>query len=268
MADEQSGGEVVPAAQLRASHQDRDRVVEVLRVAAGDGRLTAEELDDRLERALAARTYAELAVLTNDLPASPEAALGTAQPKEIIKINCGSGHAKREGRWIVPHKMDVKVTSGHVVLDFTDAEIVTPVLEVTAEVRSGHLLMITKPGIVVDTDDVTVRSGHVKVRAPWGPEVPVRLRITVSGRIRSGHLLARPPRRNFWEWLTRAPKRYAISASLSAAGAPATTRCRPASSPATSSKPASPSSSATGSVQLPVAACSSPSSSGPALATR
>jgi hypothetical protein len=35
-------------------------VVELLRVAAGDGRLSPEELDDRLERALTARTYAEL----------------------------------------------------------------------------------------------------------------------------------------------------------------------------------------------------------------
>ena len=37
---------------LRASHEDRDRVVDVLRVAAGDGRLSAEELDTRLESAL------------------------------------------------------------------------------------------------------------------------------------------------------------------------------------------------------------------------
>ena len=44
--------------------------MEILRVAAGDGRLTAEELDQRLEAALTARTYAELAVLTTDLPAA------------------------------------------------------------------------------------------------------------------------------------------------------------------------------------------------------
>src|SRR5712691_8192286 len=58
-------------AELRASHGDRDRVVELLRVAAGDGRLTAEELDERLEVALTARTYGELAALTTDLPAVP-----------------------------------------------------------------------------------------------------------------------------------------------------------------------------------------------------
>ena len=57
--------------ELRASHEDRDRVVELLRVAAGDGRLTADELDQRLEAALTARTQRELVVLTADLPAAP-----------------------------------------------------------------------------------------------------------------------------------------------------------------------------------------------------
>ena len=53
---------------LRVSHEDRDRVAEALRVAAGDGRLSADELDERLERALTARTYDDLAVLVADLP--------------------------------------------------------------------------------------------------------------------------------------------------------------------------------------------------------
>jgi hypothetical protein len=82
MADPQSsrGGQSdLPAAvageELRASHADRDQVVELLRVAAGDGRLSPEELDDRLELALTARTYAELAALTADLPATPGAAV-------------------------------------------------------------------------------------------------------------------------------------------------------------------------------------------------
>jgi hypothetical protein len=47
--------------ELRASHEDRDRVAELLRGAAGDGRLTAEELDQRFEQALTARTLGELA---------------------------------------------------------------------------------------------------------------------------------------------------------------------------------------------------------------
>ena len=77
--------------------------------------------------------------------------------------------------------------------------------------RSGSLTIITRPGIAVDTDDVAIGSGHVKVRAPWGVQVPVRLQINVSGRVGSGHIVARPPRRSFWDWLRRRPRPYAIA---------------------------------------------------------
>jgi hypothetical protein len=56
---------------LRASHEDRDRVVDALRAAGGDGRLTAEELEARLESALSARTLGELTELTADLLSAP-----------------------------------------------------------------------------------------------------------------------------------------------------------------------------------------------------
>ncbi|MBI0384929.1 DUF1707 domain-containing protein, partial [Streptomyces albiflaviniger] len=69
--------------ELRASHADRDRVVDVLRIAAGDGLLTAEELDERLEAALSARTLGELAALTTDLP--PVGVTG-AEAKDVVRI--------------------------------------------------------------------------------------------------------------------------------------------------------------------------------------
>ena len=196
-------------------------MVETLRVAAGDGRLSAEELDERLELALNARTYAELTALTTDLPATAEAGIAPAgqhalapgeEPKDLMRVQVGSGHAKREGRWVVPRRMEVRVTSGHVVLDFTRAVITAAVLPVDAEVRSGHLLIVTRPGISVDASEVAVRSGHVTVRAPWGEQVPVQLRIEVTGTCHSGHINARPPRRSFWQWLRRAPRPYAIAA--------------------------------------------------------
>ena len=54
---------------LRASHADREHVVDKLKDAFVDGRLTKDELDLRAGRALASRTYADLAALTADLPA-------------------------------------------------------------------------------------------------------------------------------------------------------------------------------------------------------
>jgi len=212
MADSEPGHEVARS-ELRASHDDRDRVVELLRVSAGDGRLTAEELDERLELAMTARTYGELARLVADLPAAGSVAGAPAlRAKDVVRIDCRSGHARREGRWVVPQRLEVKVTSGHVLLDFRDAVITQPALRIDAEVRSGHLTLVTRPGIVVDTDDVVVRSGHVKVRAPWGSDVPELLRVEVSGKIGSGHFVARPPHRTFWQWLTRQPRPYEIAA--------------------------------------------------------
>ena len=55
--------------ELRVSDADRERVAERLRTAAGEGRLTADELEERLERAFGARTAGELEPLTADLPA-------------------------------------------------------------------------------------------------------------------------------------------------------------------------------------------------------
>ena len=53
---------------MRASHADRELVVDILRVATGEGRITVAELDERLEAAFTARTIGELAALTADLP--------------------------------------------------------------------------------------------------------------------------------------------------------------------------------------------------------
>jgi len=213
MADSEPGSEIVPS-ELRASHDDRDRVVEVLRVSAGDGRLTAEELDERLELAMNARTYGELARLTADLPAEGAGAssVPARKPKDVVRIDCLSGHVRRDGNWVVPQRMEVKVHSGHVILDFTTAVITQPDLHIDIEVRSGHLTVITKPGIVVDTDDVILRSGHVKVRSPWASDGPATLRVEVAGKVGSGHFMARPPYRTFWQWLTRQPRQYEITA--------------------------------------------------------
>ena len=62
--------------QLRAGDEDRDQVVGVLREAFAEGRLDQAEFEDRLGRAQIAKTYADLAVLTADLPPG-----GVADPK-------------------------------------------------------------------------------------------------------------------------------------------------------------------------------------------
>jgi Domain of unknown function (DUF1707) len=232
MTDQQSntgGPSDLPAAvagvELRASHADRDQVVELLRVATGDGRLSAEELDDRLERALTARTYAELATLTADLPAVPGAAVVapgagavSATPKELVRIHVQGSSASRDGRWVVPKELDIKVKGGAVTLDFTEAVITQPLLRITAEVRGGALRLITRPGIVVGAGDISQHGGSVTLPEPPDPGVPIQLSIEIAGSVHGAAIIAGPPppprrpRRTFWQWLRRAPRPPAIAA--------------------------------------------------------
>ena len=197
-------------------------MVELLRVAAGDGRLSAEELDDRLESALTARTYAELAALTADLPGAAVAPAGagavSAAPKDLARIHVRGSSIRRDGRWVVPKELDVKVRGGAVTLDFTEAVITQPLLRITAEVRGAVLRLITGPGIEVDAGDISVHGGSVTLPEPPGPGVPVRLRIEIAGSVHGAGITAGPPppprrpRRTFWQWLRRAPRPPAIAA--------------------------------------------------------
>jgi class 3 adenylate cyclase len=177
----------------RASHADRDRVVEVLRLAAGDGRLSAEELDQRLETALTARTLAELEPLLADLASG-----AAVDVPDLVRIDCGSGTAKRDGSWVVPRRLEVKVGSGLVRLDFQNAVIAVRELRIDARVSSGNLQLITKPGIVVDTNDLSVGSGSVRVVPAGQPDTAVELRVKIAGRVSSGSVSAAPARKPGW----------------------------------------------------------------------
>ncbi|MFH9351719.1 DUF1707 and DUF4190 domain-containing protein [Kitasatospora sp. NPDC017646] len=70
-----------PQAAMRASHADRDRTVDVLKAGFAEGRLSAQEYEQRHEAAARALTYGELVALVADLPTGPMAApLQSAQP--------------------------------------------------------------------------------------------------------------------------------------------------------------------------------------------
>ncbi len=100
--------------QLRISDADRHRVAEVLREAAGEGRLDLEELDERLEAAYAAKVYADLVPILADLPGLPPAGRcrraaaggaverldGTGPPVRLERRDHGRARpARASGRW-------------------------------------------------------------------------------------------------------------------------------------------------------------------------
>src|SRR3954451_564094 len=100
--------------QLRISDADRHQVAEVLREAAGEGRIDLEELDRRLEATYAARTYADLGPITLDLPAQPTASVpartaasavpAVAPDEKHLAIMSG---LERKGVWTVPQRLTV-----------------------------------------------------------------------------------------------------------------------------------------------------------------
>ncbi|MFF3563678.1 DUF1707 domain-containing protein [Streptomyces sp. NPDC002574] len=194
--------------ELRASHADRDRVADVLRIAAGDGLLTAQELDERLEAALSARTVGELAPLTADLPpVSATGAMTKAEVKDVVRIEqVHSGTVERTGRWVVPRRIELAVTYCDVVLDFTDAVITHDTLRIDVGMTGKALTLVTRPGVVVDTDGLHLVHSRVTHReAPPELDAPVALRVEVAGRKTHGRVVVRPPRRTFGQWLLRRP---------------------------------------------------------------
>ena len=173
---------------LRASDTDRDRVLAMLGEAMSDGRLTADEHAERVQRAIAARTLGELAELTTDL------AVSSAQP---VRLDGGRtisgifGPARRDGRWVVPENLTVTAMFGEVEIDFTQAILQTSRVQLYATVFGGRLRLIVPDGVSV------IVSGHMVLGrkrggtpAPADPGAPV---IEVKALVLGGELLVRTP---------------------------------------------------------------------------
>jgi hypothetical protein len=92
--------------RLRASDADRDRTAQLLREHHAVGRLTAEEFNDRLEKAFAARTLGELDELLADLPAIdlyqlPSAGIRpTRRGGSGLRLTDDSPWPARTGPWV------------------------------------------------------------------------------------------------------------------------------------------------------------------------
>jgi hypothetical protein len=69
--------------RLRASHADREQVIDVVKAAFVQGRLAKDEFDQRIGRVFASRTYADLSVVTADIPASVIRAQASREPAHL-----------------------------------------------------------------------------------------------------------------------------------------------------------------------------------------
>ena len=172
---------------LRASHADRDRIVDALRIAGGDGRLSAEELDTRLESALSAQTLGELAELTADLPVAP-----AAKDSDVLVIEQHGGRYEREGYWPGPARIELRTRECRVTLDFTHAVITSNVLRIEMDMVHGKLLIISSPGNVINTDGLNLTYSKLKLPSKNAAADP-RLRIELAGRLLHAKVIEQRP---------------------------------------------------------------------------
>jgi hypothetical protein len=112
-------GAQAAAAGLRASRADRERVIDLLKAAFVQGQLTRDEFDARVGRALASRTYAQLAAVTADIPAHLAAAQPPARP-----LQPPAGARGRKGR--LP--MNTAITMGACVIVAANAGMMAALL--------------------------------------------------------------------------------------------------------------------------------------------
>jgi hypothetical protein len=204
---------------LRCSDKDRERVADALREAAGEGRLTLSELEERLEATFRARTYGDLEPITRDLPQGPYPVPNIAphqqgtqarttapdyrvpQPRPVPgipdlrseRITTILGDEKRSGRWEVPARLEITCFLGEVKLDFTEALVRHREIVVQVGVIMGSVTLIVPDGIDVRLEpggNILGERNH-KLTGPVTPGGPV---YWVRGFVVLGDITVRPPK--------------------------------------------------------------------------
>jgi hypothetical protein len=163
--------------EKRASDAEREQVVVRLRDASAEGRLTLEELASRTALAYRAQSHAELAPLTEDLPA-PAAPVSRRKPVRWTVVVIGD--AKRRGRWRVAGHTRVVMGIGDCELDLRQAELDGEDVTVTVVQVIGDTRIVVPKHVDVELSGFLVIGGksdegaHDDI-APSAPRVRVRV---------------------------------------------------------------------------------------------
>jgi hypothetical protein len=132
--------------EKRASDAEREQVVGRLRDASSEGRLTLEELADRTALAYTARSHAELAPLTDDLPA----ALAPSRRKPVRWMGAVIGEVNRTGRWRIRDNTHVVMGIGDCQLDLRTAELDGDEVTVTISQIIGDTTIVVPQHVDVE----------------------------------------------------------------------------------------------------------------------
>ncbi|PVZ13157.1 DUF1707 SHOCT-like domain-containing protein [Actinomycetospora cinnamomea] len=178
---------------LRAGDADREAVAAVLRDALGEGRLDLAEVDERLARAYAARTYAELDPLVADLPATlPWQRPPAPREERPLVLSAGWSSEKRTGAWRVPPRIVAEPSMSDVKLDFREVASPPPRIDLEVQGGMGNVVLVLPDDWAVDTDELRSTWGTVKNRHR-GTAGPGRPTIHVTGTIGLGTFRTRGP---------------------------------------------------------------------------
>jgi hypothetical protein len=205
-----SGGVSDDLPELRASDADRERTAEQLRHAAGDGRLTMDELDERLDATYEARTHRELEGLTADIVVRGANAPSVAAAGERMPVRPGqgtkwlisvmSGH-DRKGRWLVGPRTHVINVMGGSDLDLNDAELAGEDVVMTVFSLMGGASIRVPEGLNVEVSDFAFMGGNDAQLGdtrpdPGGPTLHLKLVSVMGGSdVKRGRRLSRAERR-------------------------------------------------------------------------
>ena len=151
---------------MRASDADRDRAIADLREHTAAGRLTLEEFSERVDRAVAAKTFAELEEIGSDLPSALPAARAQRRPKRLTVV--AFGRTQRTGRWRLAQRGWGVVLFSDLDLDLRQAELSGPVASLTVLVIFGNVDLYVPESVEVDLDGLAA-FGH---RREWGRDLP------------------------------------------------------------------------------------------------
>ncbi|NMI01559.1 DUF1707 domain-containing protein [Pseudonocardia acidicola] len=159
---------------IRISDADRERAAARLHQALSEGRITVSELEERLAVVYAARYGADLAPPLADLPGDPLDVTVPPPPLSTpvgppVVLRTGVGGLRRTGGWAVPARLRVQSGMGSVLLDFCDAELSHPVIEVELEMGAGSARLLLPDDATADVDGLVASMGHVRSKVPSVP---------------------------------------------------------------------------------------------------
>jgi Domain of unknown function (DUF1707)/Cell wall-active antibiotics response 4TMS YvqF len=134
---------------VRASDSEREAVVERLRAASAEGRLSLEELVGRTEAAYSAKTRGELATVAVDLP-EQDSRLPAREPARSQRMVSVFADVSRRGWWRAEGTVSPMTVFGDVELDLRQAAVPTGQVTISAVAPFGDIEVVVPDGVIVE----------------------------------------------------------------------------------------------------------------------